>query len=43
MHLVKGENYEQFELHITRRRWCYYRIGISNEKIEIIKQAKYLQ
>jgi hypothetical protein len=47
---MKGKNYEfeqyitnELELYITHRRWCCSCRGVSNEEIEIIKQAKRLQ
>jgi len=47
---MKGKNYEfeqyitnGLELYITHRRWCCSCHSVSNEEIEIIKQAKRLQ
>jgi len=40
---MKGENYGYLEHSINRRRRCYSRRGIDNEKNEIVKLTKHLQ
>jgi len=40
---MKGENYGYLEYSINRRRRCYSRRSIDNEKNEIIRRKKHLQ